>query len=215
MTTSTVEPDYPSPIPRTTQEKLKKNSLCCYHWKALLSQTRKQKLVADCCLWCKGSNCRGLCQGLSDSLPDWTPSRCPGRAWLLDRLCWCFGKNSFLSLGLIPLSLSCSGSLCSLPPAFEISEVAGSQLHLSKLDWVLVALPMEPVNTLQKKSEPSGLVSSWKPVCGSSPFSYPNKKAFVSIYNYLAFHRQLPLDSVFWSVLWKLSKGQAGSKPTP
>lgn len=24
MTTSTVEPDYPSPIPRTTQEKLKK-----------------------------------------------------------------------------------------------------------------------------------------------------------------------------------------------
>lgn len=81
MTTSTVEPDYPSPIPRTTQEKLKKkNSLCCYHWKALLSQTRKQKLVADCCLWCKGSNCRGLCQGLSDSLPDWTPSRCPGRA---------------------------------------------------------------------------------------------------------------------------------------
>lgn len=148
MTTSTVEADYPYPIPRKNKNQKKSNPLCCYHWKALLCQTRKQKLVVDCYLWCKGSNCRGRFQGLSDPWPDWTPSRCPGRAWVLDRLCWYFGKNSFLSLGLIPLSLSYSGSLCSLPPAFKISEVAGSQLHLSKLDWVLVALPMEPVNTL-------------------------------------------------------------------
>lgn len=80
MTTPTVEPDYPLPSPEPPKRSKKKNPLCCYHWKALLSQTRKQKLVADCCLWCKGSNCRGLCQGLSDPLPDWTPSRCPGRA---------------------------------------------------------------------------------------------------------------------------------------
>lgn len=44
-----------------------------------------------------------------------------------------------------------AGALRSLSSSFQISEAGGSQLHLRKLDGIFVALPVEPVNTLQRQ----------------------------------------------------------------
>lgn len=41
-----------------------------------------------------------------------------------------------------------AGALRSLPAPFQVPEAGGSQLHLCKLDGVLVALPVEPVDAL-------------------------------------------------------------------
>lgn len=39
-------------------------------------------------------------------------------------------------------------ALRSLPPPLQVPEAGGSQLHLCKLDGILVALPVEPVDAL-------------------------------------------------------------------
>lgn len=44
-----------------------------------------------------------------------------------------------------------SGALRSLSSSFQVSEAGGSQLHLRKLDGILMALPVEPVNALQRQ----------------------------------------------------------------
>lgn len=41
-----------------------------------------------------------------------------------------------------------AGALRSLPAPFQVPEAGGSQLHLCKLDGILVALPVEPVDAL-------------------------------------------------------------------
>lgn len=52
--------------------------------------------------------------------------------------------------------LTTPGALCSLSSSFQISEAGGSQLHLRKLDGIFVALPVEPVNTLQRQRRSVG-----------------------------------------------------------
>lgn len=66
---------------------------------------------------------------------------------MVGRVALCFGKILFF-LWALHLSARCPCSSRPLAPAFEVSEVAGSHLHLSKLDGMFMALPVEPVNTL-------------------------------------------------------------------
>lgn len=54
----------------------------------------------------------------------------------------------FSSSGPYTSPPSCPWNLRSFAPAFEISEVAGSHLHLGKRDRMFMALPVKPVNTL-------------------------------------------------------------------
>jgi len=52
--------------------------------------------------------------------------------------------------------VTASGTLCSLSSSFQISEAGGSQLHLCELDGIFMALPVEPVNTLQRQRRSVG-----------------------------------------------------------
>lgn len=69
--------------------------------------------------------------------------------------------------------------LRSLSSSLKVSEVGRSDLHLSKLNGVLVTLPVEPVHTLEKKKKIIGVNFTSKLIKGVTNKIHLKKNTFL------------------------------------
>lgn len=69
---------------------------------------------------------------------------------------WMVGVQAEVTAALWLRFLAVAADLGSFPSSLQVPKVGWPQLHLSKLNGVLVAFPVEPVHTLERPNAVNG-----------------------------------------------------------